>query len=44
MTTEITEFTTLFITNNQGHNTSKGQGDQDADILIMFRYQLYIHL
>ena len=40
---ENTEFTIQFVSNNQTNNTTMGNGDQDADTLIMFKYQLYIH-
>ena len=35
--------TTQYITNNQSDNTTIGHGDREAEILIMFKYQVYIH-
>ena len=35
--------TTQFVTNNQTNNSTTGSGDDDAEILIMFKYQVYIH-
>ena len=43
ITMENTEFTTQLVTNNQTNNTIMGNGDQDVDTLIMFKYQLYIY-
>ena len=39
---ENTEFTTQFVTKNLSDNTIE-DGDRDAEILIMFKYQLYTH-